>query len=122
MEVPAPESVILARGRDAAGVEWCQVAARGIGHWWQPAQGGKQILGKVDVVDVLAIQVREGEGASDSVPRQSAGHSSCATERSAHSAKLRRIPSRFRRCSCLVIDVAVITSSSSVSNVEAILR
>ena len=34
-EVPVPVSVILARGRDAAGVEWCQVAGRRGDYRWQ---------------------------------------------------------------------------------------
>ena len=41
---------------------------------------------------VPAVQVREGEGAAVSVPRQSGGNSSCFTETGAHSAKLRSRP------------------------------
>ena len=38
VDVPVPESVILARGRDAAGITWCQVAGhqgtRRWVYWW----------------------------------------------------------------------------------------
>ena len=33
-EVPVPETAVLARGRDALGIEWCQVAGRGGVCWW----------------------------------------------------------------------------------------
>ena len=51
-EVPVPETVILARGKSALGLDWCQVTASGRSYWWQtgtrntrrrdspPAQGG----------------------------------------------------------------------------------
>ena len=66
VEVPVPESVVLAHGRDAAGIEWCQIAARrSTGGWcaratpsgtsWRdspPAQGGKQTLGAATVPQI----------------------------------------------------------------------
>ena len=70
MDVPVPQMVILARGRDAAGIEWGQVGGRGAstGGWCArttpsgtaqrdspPAQGGTQILGNTDVVHVPVI-------------------------------------------------------------------
>ena len=51
VDVPVPEMVILARGKRALGLDWCQVAAPGRGHWWQKGtrhvkwDPGKQILG-----------------------------------------------------------------------------
>ena len=35
VEVPVPETVVLARGMSALGLDWCQVAASGRGFWWQ---------------------------------------------------------------------------------------
>ena len=34
VDVPVPEAVTLPRGRDAAGIEWSQVAGRGGIYWW----------------------------------------------------------------------------------------
>ena len=33
--VPVPEVVILARGKSALDLDWCQLAAQGRGFWWQ---------------------------------------------------------------------------------------
>ena len=59
VDVPVPELVILARGKSALGLDWCQVAAPGRGTGGRrvratpggtpqqglpPAQGGKQML------------------------------------------------------------------------------
>ena len=35
VDVPLPELVILVRGKSILGLDWCQVAAPGRGHWWQ---------------------------------------------------------------------------------------
>ena len=34
VDMPVPESVILAHGRCDLGVKWCQIAAPGRGYWW----------------------------------------------------------------------------------------
>ena len=105
--------VVLARKLDTAGRQGgCVLADRGrAGGWWAhgspsrplrrdspPAQGGISILGRAEAAAVVDVSVNmqrklqqsmpiDKEGASDSVYRQSVGHSCYATETGMHSAR-----------------------------------
>ena len=83
VDVSVPESVILARGRDAAGITWCQVAGhqgtrRGLlvddGHTSRPVdpagihrqlRAEKKLLGKAEVVAVVDVLVKQAPQAPD---------------------------------------------------------
>ena len=121
VDVPVPESVILARGRCALGAVWYHVAARGErSYWWmgwlipcsvappagihrQPRAGYKYWaeLRRGRLCDHLrqapAVLRRVRGGASDSVLRQSGGFS-CFTETGTQ-CKLCRRPLRSHNCS-----------------------
>ena len=103
VSLPVPHLVTLARGQDAAGSVWYQLASRVQGiYWWKLGTRHTQLsspeglaasLGRVykywarvtwstpcDHAARVSSSLREGEGAADSVPRQSVGHASCFTE------------------------------------------
>ena len=118
--------VVLARFWATDGLTWCQCPEPQTSSWWlggtrhtvdtpggthrQPRTGFKfwasltrvrfrPLVGSScdHAAQVPAVRPREGGGASDSVPRQIASASSCATETGTHSVKLCRkleIPQR----------------------------
>ena len=70
--VPVPESVLVARGTEFAGVVWCTRGRAGPTGAWRapstpggnarsdspPAQGGKQILGKAEVFADVSVNMQ----------------------------------------------------------------